>query len=116
MTGLKCARMTLSSPGQDGRRQPVPDPDGAEFVLPCDQVILAIGQEKLAGLMDAFGVDRERGYVKVDGELRTSNPQVFAGGDIIRSTGEAMTVTATEDGKIAARGIHRWLERAAAAD
>ena len=116
VVGLKCAKMMLSSPGPDGRRQPVPDPAGEEFVLPCDQVILAIGQEKLGGLMDAFGVERERGYVKVDDELRTSNPQVFAGGDIIRSKGEAMTVTATEDGKIAARGIHRWLERAAAAD
>lgn len=116
VTGLRCAQMQLSSPGPDGRRQPVPLPDGDEFVLRCDQVILAIGQEKLGALMDAFGVDRVRGYIEVDDELRTSNPQVFAGGDIIRSRGEAMTVTAAEDGKIAARGIHRWLERAAAAD
>ena len=116
VTGLECARMMLSSPGPDGRRQPVPDPDAEAFVLPCDQVILAIGQEKLGGLMDAFGLDRTRGYIAVDHELRTSNPQVFAGGDIIRSQGEAMTVTATEDGKIAARSIHRWLDRAAAAD
>ena len=116
VTGLKCARMKLSSPGKDGRRQPLPDPDAEAFVLPCDQVILAIGQEKLDGLMEAFGVRRTRGYIEVDDELRTSNAQVFAGGDIIRSQGEAMTVTAAEDGKIAARSIHRWLQRAAAAD
>lgn len=116
VVGLECSKMTLSSPGPDGRRQPVPDPDAQTFVIPCDQVILAIGQEKLGALIDAFGIERERGYVKVDETLRTTHPQVFAGGDIIRSKGEAMTVTAAEDGKIAAKSIHRWLERAAAAD
>ena len=115
VTGLRCVRMELGNPGPDGRPQPIPVPD-SEFTIPCDQVIKAIGQHKLAGLFEAFDLATERGYVTVDDELRTSNPKVFAGGDCIRIVGEAMTVTATEDGKIAARAIDGWLAPAAAAD
>ncbi|CAN5907015.1 NAD(P)-dependent oxidoreductase [soil metagenome] len=106
--GLKCLRMELSSPGEDGRRQPIPMPD-SEFVLECDQVIKAIGQEKLTPLYEAFGLETERGYVKVDERLRTSNPKVFAGGDCVRLVGDAMTVTAAQDGKVAAASIHAYL-------
>jgi len=108
VTGLKCMKMRLSAPGPDGRRQPVPV-SGSEFVLDCDQVIKAIGQEKHEGLFEAFGLEWERGFVKVDEHLRTSHPKVFAGGDCVRATGQAMTVTATEDGKRAAGSIHAWL-------
>ena len=104
VTGLRCVRMELGPAGSDGRRRVTPVP-GSEFVLPCDQVIKAIGQSKLAPLFEAFGVDTEHGYVKVDERLRTSNPKVFAGGDCVRLSGHALTVTAAQDGKIAAQGI-----------
>ncbi len=114
VTGLRCVRVALGEPGADGRRRPAPV-EGSEWVLPCDQVIRAIGQEAPHALAQAFDLEQESGYLKVDSELRTSNPQVFAGGDCIRLVGEAMTVTATEDGKIAARSIHAQLSSAAAA-
>lgn len=107
--GLKCMKMQLSAPGADGRRQPIPVPD-SEFVLECDQVIKAIGQEKPAALVAAFGLETTRGFITVDEHLHTSQPKVFAGGDCVRSSGMAMTVTAAQDGKIAAKSIHAWLE------
>jgi dihydropyrimidine dehydrogenase (NAD+) subunit PreT len=110
VTGLKCVKMQLGQPGADGRRQ-VEAIHGSEWVLECDQVIKAIGQEKPAGLVQAFGLETEKGYIKVDDTLKTSNPKVYAGGDCIRSKGEAMTVTAAEDGKIAARSIHAQLSK-----
>ncbi|MFO7547102.1 MAG: NAD(P)-dependent oxidoreductase [Trueperaceae bacterium] len=103
-TGLRSVRMALGEPGPDGRRRPEPVP-GSEFVLPCDQVIKAIGQEKLVPLFEAFGVETLHGYVRTDAALRTSNPNVFAAGDCIRLTGHALTVTAAQDGKIAAAAI-----------
>jgi glutamate synthase (NADPH/NADH) small chain len=106
--GLKCVKMELGKPGPDGRRKVQPI-IGSDWVLECDQVIKAIGQEKLTQLYEAFGLKTEKGYVKVDKILRTSNPKVFAGGDCVRLVGEAMTVTAVEDGKIAARSIHAML-------
>lgn len=108
VTGLECLRVELGAPGPDGRALPQPVP-GSEFVIPCDQVIKAIGQEKLVDLYAHFGLEQGRGYVRVDDDLRTSNEKVFAGGDCVRATGDAMTVTATEDGKRAARAIHAQL-------
>jgi glutamate synthase (NADPH/NADH) small chain len=114
VTGLRCVQMKLGAPGPDGRPQPEPIP-GSDYVLECDQVIKAIGQEKLTGLFAAFDLSLGRGFVEVDpGTLQTSNPKVFAGGDCVRSVGAAMTVTAAEDGKVAAKGIHGWLGSRAA--
>lgn len=110
VTGLKCVKMQLGQPGADGRRQVEALPN-SEWVLECDQVIKAIGQEKPAGLVKAFGLETEKGYIKVNDTLQTSNPKVYAGGDCIRSKGEAMTVTAAEDGKIAAKSIHAHLSK-----
>lgn len=109
VTGLRCQQMRLTEPGADGRQQVEPIP-GSEFVLECDQVIKAIGQEKPAKVIDDFGLGAQRGYITVDENLRTRNPKVFAGGDAVRSTGDAMTVTAAQDGKVAARNMHEWLE------
>lgn len=104
VTGIRCLRTELGEPDAGGRRSPRAVP-GSEFVIHCDQVIKAIGQEKLVALFDAFGVATERGYVTTDDELRTSNPKVFAAGDCVRLEGEALTVTAARDGKIVAKAI-----------
>lgn len=104
VTGIRCVRTELGEPDASGRRSPRAIP-GSEFIIPCDQVIKAIGQEKLVALFDSFGVRVERGYVATDAELRTSNPKVFAAGDCVRLEGEALTVTAARDGKIVAKTI-----------
>ncbi len=108
VTGLRCVKMASGEPGPDGRRSVRPVPD-SEFVLPCDQVIKAIGQGRLEPLFRELGVATEAGYVMVDADLRTSHPRVFAGGDCVRLRGHALTVTAAQDGKIAARSIARSL-------
>lgn len=108
VTGLKCIEMKLGEADTDGRRRPEAI-KGSEWVLECDQVIKAIGQEKLTPLYEAFGLKTEKGYVVVNEALQTSKPKIFAGGDCVRLVGEAMTVTAVEDGKIAARAIHNSL-------
>lgn len=108
VTGLECVRMEVTEPGEDGRRG-IREIPGSNFVLECDQVIKAIGQEKLHHVLSQFGVRTERGYAVIDDEMRTSNPKVFAGGDATKIKGDAMTVTAVQDGKLAARYIHAWL-------
>ncbi|RIH87780.1 NAD(P)-dependent oxidoreductase [Calidithermus roseus] len=114
--GLECVRMELGAPDASGRPAPVPVP-GSEFVLPADQVVKAIGQEKPV-LAQMLGLATERGYIKVSDDFETSLPGVYAGGDCVRSRGSASTVMAVEDGKLAAFAIHRKLVplRAAADD
>ncbi len=105
--GLKCVRMALGAPDATGRPAPVPVP-GSEFVLPCDQVVKAIGQEKPT-VAKLLGLETEKGFIKVDQDYQTSLPGVYAGGDCIRAKGSASTVMAVQDGKLAAFAIHRKL-------
>jgi glutamate synthase (NADPH/NADH) small chain len=77
-------------------------------------VIPAIGQKKdkplLKLLKDKFGIGDVKGYIEVDSQTnQTAHPKIFAGGDCVRSKGEASTVMAVQDGKIAARGILKQL-------
>ena len=43
VTGVEFIRMALGAPDASGRRRPEPAP-GTEFTIPCDRVLLAIGQ------------------------------------------------------------------------
>lgn len=58
--------------------------DGRSHALDVEQVILAVGWvgnvEQLN--LDAAGVQTERSYVVVDDTLRTSNPRIYAAGDV----------------------------------
>jgi len=107
VTGLKCVRMQLGAPDASGRPAPKPLP-GSEFVLSCDLVVKAIGQER-PSLAKLLGLETEEGFIKVNDEYETNLPGVYAGGDCIRARGSASTVMAVQDGKLAAFAIHRRL-------
>jgi dihydropyrimidine dehydrogenase (NAD+) subunit PreT len=79
------------------------------FTVPCDRVIKAIGQRKDKSVGDSFGVAlNDDGTIQVDARtLRSSRPNVFAGGDMVNGGKEV--VNAAADGKRAAWGIHQAL-------
>lgn len=79
------------------------------FEIKCDQVIKAVGQQKMRGFLESvIGVDLdEKGRVAVNDSMQTSNPKVFAGGDCANGGKEA--VDASQMGKLAAMGIHEML-------
>ncbi len=115
VTGLECMQMQLGTPDASGRPRPEPKPD-SQHVLPCDMVITAIGQNKQLEIAQGLGLEIKNGYIVTDNDNRTSHPRVYAGGDCVRLHGDASTVMAVQDGKIAARSIHEGLERAAMAN
>jgi dihydropyrimidine dehydrogenase (NAD+) subunit PreT len=81
------------------------------FIVRCDMVIKATGQAKqghLYGLIDDLEIDTKT-RIKTNDEFQTSNPKYFAGGDAIN--GGAEVVNAAYDGKMAAQGIHNWLNK-----
>jgi len=81
------------------------------FIVRCDMVIKATGQAKqghLYGLIDNLEIDAKT-RIKTNDEFQTSNPKYFAGGDAIN--GGAEVVNAAYDGKMAAQGIHNWLNK-----
>ncbi|MEK3887344.1 NAD(P)-dependent oxidoreductase [Bacillus sp. FSL K6-3431] len=108
---LECIKMELGAPGEDGRRRPVPI-EGSEFILAVDAVIKAIGQSRYIELIEEFGLEHNGGVVKIDANtFQTSNEKIFACGDVIfgKGQGEAMVVSAAQQGKETAYAIHRLL-------
>jgi glutamate synthase (NADPH/NADH) small chain len=83
---------------------------GETFALAADVVFRAIGQEMdWDGLGAAAAVlEIVDGRIAVDGDRKTSLDNVWAGGDCVAG-GKDLTVTAVQDGKIAAESIDRWL-------
>ncbi len=69
--------------------------------IPADGVFVAIGYEPVNNLAKLLGLELdEYGYVKVDRSQRTSNPRVYAAGDI--TGGVKQIVTAVGQGAVAA--------------
>ena len=83
---------------------------GDTCVVESDVVFKAIGQRVLWDAMgDAADIlELENGRINVDEERRTSLAGVWAGGDCIAG-GEDLTVSAVQDGKLAAMSIDRFL-------
>lgn len=102
---LECLRVKLGRDDSSGRPAPMAIA-GSEFVLPADQVIKAIGQQK-SSLAELLGLRTHNGFVAVGENFETSIEAVYAVGDCIRSKGAASTVMAVQDGKLAAAAIDR---------
>jgi len=87
--------------------------EGTEFVIPCDTVILAIGQSSdVSFLKPDDGIETTRqGILKINpATLMTTAPGVFAAGDI--AFGPRLIINAVADGKKAAVEIHKFLRGA----
>ena len=79
-----------------------------EMTIAGDQIVKAIGQQR-PSLATKLSLKTNRGFIQVDADFQTSVPNVYAGGDCVRSTGSCSTVMAVEDGKLAALAIHNKL-------
>ena len=83
---------------------------GTELVIPCDTVILAIGQSSdLSFLKPEDGIETTRqGTLKINPDtLMTSAPGIFAAGDI--AFGPRLIINAVADGKKAAVEIDKFV-------
>jgi len=130
ITGVECVRMALGEPDASGRRRPEPMA-GSEFVIECDTVIPAIGQDPdLSFIPPDCGIDITKWntvvtkYVPLKGAdgkglkdgmgnelartLITDLDGVFASGDA--EIGPLTVVACVGNAHRAARVIERWLE------
>jgi dihydropyrimidine dehydrogenase (NAD+) subunit PreT len=84
---------------------------GETWVLDADVVFKAIGQKVLwHNLADTAQIlELEKDRIRVDEDRRTSVRGVWAGGDCIAG-GKDLTVSAVQDGKVAALSIDRFLK------
>ena len=109
VTGIKCIKMELGEPDESGRRRPVPI-EGSEFEIPCDVVIIAIGNKPNPLITSTTKELKTTRWGTIDADEKTgktSMPYVYAGGDIV--TGAATVILAMGAGKIAAKEIGKDL-------
>jgi glutamate synthase (NADPH) small chain len=110
--GVKLVSTELGAPDARGRRLPQAVP-GSEAIVPADAVIIAFGflPSPPAWLGEHAIRLHDGGRVRVSSAearaFQTTNPKVFAGGDMVR--GSDLVVTAVFEGREAARGILNYL-------
>ena len=107
VASVKLERMELGEEDASGRRRPIAVPDSA-FEIPCDVAITAIGTRANPFATLCADVETNRwGLIEADEDGRSSNPRVWAGGDIV--TGAATVILAMGAGKKAAHSITETL-------
>ncbi len=83
VAGLELVRNELGAPDDKGRRRPEPV-KGSEFVIPCDMVLVAIGQRQDNRLLTGVEVETDRrGVPLLNQNLKTQLPNVWAAGDYV---------------------------------
>jgi len=111
VTGVEFIRMQLGAPDDSGRRRPEPAP-GTEFVVPCDRVLLAIGQGPDLSWVgpgsEGIEATRQR-RLKADAvTFQTSRAGVFGSGDV--RIGAATVVQAIAEGRRSAYAVDAYLK------
>lgn len=83
--------------------------DAERRTIPCDTVLLAVGQSPATAFLDGAGVAEVRpGWPRADRDtLMTSAEGVFVAGDLAHGT--RILIEAVASGKAAARSVYRYL-------
>lgn len=100
--------MELGEPDASGRRSPVAV-EGKTVTLDIDQVIVAVGVSPnplVPNSIEGLELGRKN-TIAVDETMRSSRPEVYAGGDIVR--GGATVILAMGDGRRAAENMDKQL-------
>jgi 2-oxoacid:acceptor oxidoreductase delta subunit (pyruvate/2-ketoisovalerate family) len=85
-----------------------PRPTGELEELAADSLVLALGQEADLALLEGVpGIEVDDGVVRVEPNMMTGYPGIFAGGDMVPA--ERTVTVGVGHGKKAARHIDAWL-------
>ncbi len=107
--GIEYLKAEMKAAEDGGRARPVPI-EGSETIYECDTVMAAIGQEADYGwLPEKYRekVEIKRGMMITNDELQTGDPKIFAGGDAVNKTADA--ISAIADGFNAVKAIDKML-------
>lgn len=104
VTGIECVKTTL-----DKEKKAI-NVEGSNFVIDTDVVIMAVGSRADSELLESLKLDvKENGYLMVNSNNQTSNPNIFAAGDL---TGAKSTVAwACRNGRDTAYSIMKFLSK-----
>jgi pyruvate/2-oxoglutarate dehydrogenase complex dihydrolipoamide dehydrogenase (E3) component len=99
-TGVKLLRVSRAA----GRKRVEFESDGATEAVEADEIFAALGRSaNVEGLdLEAAGIKYDRRGVVVNAHLQTTNPDVYAAGDVIENSTQLVHV-AVNEGQTAAR-------------
>ncbi|MDD3279733.1 MAG: NAD(P)-binding protein [Lachnospiraceae bacterium] len=107
VTALVAQPKMIGLVGRDGRPAPA-DSAEPEVRIPCDIVVVAIGQGIETHYFEDRGIPIKHGVIAAENWSAVENaPGVFAGGDCV--TGPATAIRAIAAGKVAAANIDNYL-------
>jgi NADPH-dependent glutamate synthase beta subunit-like oxidoreductase len=109
--GIRCQRMRLDAPDEQGRRRPVQIP-GSTFDLQVDTILVAIGEAPDPSFLPegtSVEVAAWGGLLINQETLATGAPGVFAAGDV--TYGPKSIIHAAAHGRRAAQSIHAYLSK-----
>ena len=110
--GVKTINTKLGDPDINGRRMPIPI-KGSEKIYPADAVIVAFGfRASPYNWFAEHDIHTDKNGLVIAEEhqefkFQTSNPSIFAGGDMVR--GSDLVVTAIWEGREAAKSIIKYV-------
>lgn len=98
----------MTGPYRDGRPAPVDAVSKAEVRIPCDVILVAVGQDIVSEPFEQFGMPAQRRVFQSARDTAVpSMPGVFVGGDC--ATGPATAIQAIAAGRVAANAIDEYL-------
>ncbi|HEY9168403.1 MAG TPA: NADPH-dependent glutamate synthase [Lutibacter sp.] len=106
---MRVQKMELGEPDASGRRRPVAI-EGSEYDIDVDSVVIAVGVSPNPIIQQSMPELETTKWntIKVDENMMTSIPGLFAGGDIVR--GGATVILAMGDGRKAGQGMHKYAQ------
>jgi heterodisulfide reductase subunit A len=108
VSGLECLENRLGEADSSGRQRPEPI-TGSNFILPCDGIITAIGQQiRLPdGIPEMLECAPNANIMTDHDTMQTEIPWLFAAGDAV--TGPATVIEAVAGGHRAAAAMHAFV-------
>ncbi len=92
----------------EARKVPVNIPN-SNYIIDIDYIVMALGSAP-ESFVNGLGLELNKwGYINIDEKNRTSNPKIFAGGDIAGAKGTV--AWAARSGRDAANAIMEYLEK-----
>lgn len=90
-----------------GRPSPV-NANKPQGRIPCDHILIAVGQDIVSKPFEDFGIEANRGVLQAGLDTEVAGmPGIFTGGDC--ATGPSTAIRAIAAGKVAARNIDEYL-------
>lgn len=97
VSGLRMVNQVLGDKDQSNRRRPE-EYTGAEFVLPCDLIVTAIGQKPNTQTVQGLRVDKQGMVVTSPSTGATNIEGVFVGGDVTNVDSVIASIAAGKKG------------------